>query len=249
MPQLSDAEIAAVAKSVGWTGTNLVTAVAVALAESGGNSDRVNDKLNANGSVDYGLFQINSVHADLLRKYDWRSPQQNATMAMQVWKQQGWRGWSSYKNKSYGRFQGRAMIAVAAPADLTKPTIAQARWWIPNYPDKFPGPNELKDPTDLLPDNIPGPVDAYNGITDALNKILEFFGKLGEGLGWLGDVSHWKQVGLFAFGLTLTIVGIARMTNAEKGLGAAAKVAINVVPIGRAAGVAGKALKAAKVAA
>lgn len=45
----------------GFAGANLVIAVAVALAESGGVAGAINPK-NRDGSIDYGAWQINSVH-------------------------------------------------------------------------------------------------------------------------------------------------------------------------------------------
>jgi len=57
MMLLSAAQIAGYAQSAGFTGTGLVNAVAVALAESNGDTNARN--VNAGGSVDRGVWQIN----------------------------------------------------------------------------------------------------------------------------------------------------------------------------------------------
>ena len=54
--------LAVAARTVGVPDDQVVTAVAVGLAESGGRPDAVNDQ-NWDGSVDRGAWQINSVHA------------------------------------------------------------------------------------------------------------------------------------------------------------------------------------------
>jgi cell wall-associated NlpC family hydrolase len=57
---VSPVQLASVARSVGFKGDGLVTAVAVSLAESSGNSNAMN--YNTNGTYDVGLWQINTVH-------------------------------------------------------------------------------------------------------------------------------------------------------------------------------------------
>src|SRR5580765_3720499 len=59
---LSDAQIYNYARLAGFSAADRIMATAVALAESGGNAHIVNDK-NNDGSYDFGLMQINSVHA------------------------------------------------------------------------------------------------------------------------------------------------------------------------------------------
>lgn len=84
-------ELAKLAKNAGFTGVNVVNAVAKALAESGGVLDAVGGP-NTNGTYDYGLWQINSVHG-----YDKNrllgDPQYNANCAYEIWKRQGWGAW------------------------------------------------------------------------------------------------------------------------------------------------------------
>jgi cell wall-associated NlpC family hydrolase len=58
--QLTASQIAPYAAQAGFAGSSLVTAIAVALAESSGNTWAINN--DADGSQDQGLWQINSVH-------------------------------------------------------------------------------------------------------------------------------------------------------------------------------------------
>lgn len=81
----------------GFAGEDFQIALAVAQAESGLNPDAVNPE-NTNGSTDYGLFQINTVHKDILASGDWSDPGDNARMAFQVWEAAGrsWDPWVTF---------------------------------------------------------------------------------------------------------------------------------------------------------
>lgn len=103
------------ATAAGFPAAQLDMAVAVAGAESGYNPTATNH--NTNGSTDYGLWQINSTHADLLGGHDWRDPATNAWMAYQVWRQAGgsWTPWSTFTSGAYKRF----LPGGAAPSPTT----------------------------------------------------------------------------------------------------------------------------------
>lgn len=73
-------------------------ALAVAKAESGIREEAIN--INSNGTIDMGIFQINSVH--------WKKPgcnpkslldgYKNIDCAYKIWQAQGWSPWVAYKN-------------------------------------------------------------------------------------------------------------------------------------------------------
>jgi hypothetical protein len=109
---ITDEQIAGAAKAAGFTGLNLVIAVAVALGESSGNPMIIAHE--SNGSNSYGLWQINSVHSDLLHSHDWRIPQDNARMAFAIFTSAGnkWTDWGAFNNQRYLMFQERARKAV-----------------------------------------------------------------------------------------------------------------------------------------
>lgn len=85
---------------------NVDVAMAVMQAESGCNPIRDNAGLNRDGSVDYGLFQVNSVHAAMvggdLEKL--RDPATNVRIAFAVYSGSGWRAWSVFNSGSYLRY-------------------------------------------------------------------------------------------------------------------------------------------------
>lgn len=113
-PVLTLDEVARVASLAGWTGEDLVLAVAIAGAESG---YRVRAKNVAkNGTEDTGLFQVNSIHKPTeAEKYD---PEANAKAAYRIWERRkkwdtdGFRAWVAYKNGKHSPFVAAARVAV-----------------------------------------------------------------------------------------------------------------------------------------
>lgn len=113
MATLSAAQIAKAMHSAGFTPDELTVGTAVALAESGGRTNVTNS--NTNGSVDYGLFQINSVHDSILQSGDWRDPTDNARMAQDVFNNaaNSWSPWVTYDTGDYRQELDRARTGVA----------------------------------------------------------------------------------------------------------------------------------------
>lgn len=101
MTILTARQIAGHAQNAGFRGRDLTIAVAVGLAESGGRTNATNR--NSNGSTDYGVWQINSVHADKLRTGTWSNPADNARMAFAVYREAGnsFRPWVAYTTGKY----------------------------------------------------------------------------------------------------------------------------------------------------
>ena len=134
---ITDVQIANNAAAAGWTGADLVTSVAVALAESRG--DVKAQHRNTNGSTDYGLWQVNSIHnypvADLLTAMG------NAKAAHEIWARDGWRAWAAHNNSSYLLFKARASKAIAS----TDPTVGI------NSPDTVTTPLEQAFKNPLAP--------------------------------------------------------------------------------------------------
>lgn len=108
MTLLSATQIANLAKSAGWKGQDLITAVAVALGESGGRSDAKGDVSLANSTwgPSIGLWQIRSLHSekgkgttrDEQANYD---PAANAKHAFSLYKASGFQPWSVYNSGAY----------------------------------------------------------------------------------------------------------------------------------------------------
>jgi hypothetical protein len=113
-PAGAGATVAALAAArAGWTGQDLLIAVAIAGAESTWNPDAMNR--NSNGSTDYGMWQINSVHVQVLASGDWRDPYDNALMARKVWAEAGssWTPWVTFNTGAYLTHLDTARTAVA----------------------------------------------------------------------------------------------------------------------------------------
>lgn len=78
------------------------TALAVAKAESGMNCNAFN--VNSNGSVDFSIFQLNSVH--LKKGGEWTLENmancyKNVDLAYEMWKEQGFQPWVAFTSGGY----------------------------------------------------------------------------------------------------------------------------------------------------
>jgi Lysozyme like domain len=115
--KLSAVAIAGYASAAGFSGDDLVTAVAVALAESGGDPNAHGD-LTLPGSGSYGLWQIYA-HAhpelgpDFTQLYD---PAVNAAAAFSVYSAAGnsFSPWSTFKGGQYAAHLDIASQAINA---------------------------------------------------------------------------------------------------------------------------------------
>lgn len=77
------------------------------MAESGGKAAIDNAGTNTDGSVDYGLMQVNSIHADMVGGdlESLRNPQVNVRVAYSLSHQgNDWTAWSAYNNGKYRKF-------------------------------------------------------------------------------------------------------------------------------------------------
>lgn len=89
MPKLNRQEIESLWVQAGGNPQQASAASAIAMAESGGDTDSKNDR-NSNGSIDRGLWQINSIHGSL-STFD---PLANARAAVSISKNgSNWRPW------------------------------------------------------------------------------------------------------------------------------------------------------------
>lgn len=98
--------VANVLRQAGFPESAVPTMMAIAMAESSWNPAAVNDK-NRNGSIDRGLFQINSVH----QGNSWYptnpfDPLQSAKAAYAIWQGAGqtFRDWTVYTSGAYKKF-------------------------------------------------------------------------------------------------------------------------------------------------
>jgi hypothetical protein len=85
-----------------WGLVECRTALAIAEAESNLNCNAFN--VNTNGSVDFSIFQLNSVH--LKKGGEWTlenmaNCKKNVDLAYQLWTEQGWEPWVAYLSNAY----------------------------------------------------------------------------------------------------------------------------------------------------
>jgi hypothetical protein len=117
---LTPAQISYYAQNAGFTGQNLATAIAIALAESSGNANIYNPETGAGtpqGEGSYGLWQIYlNAHPEYsgANLYD---PQTNANAAFAIFSAAG--GFSPWATYNSGRYQAYLVPgAIAAPAAI-----------------------------------------------------------------------------------------------------------------------------------
>lgn len=93
---LSNTYIADTLRKVGFPEETIKTMVCIANKESSNDPMALN--INNNGSVDYGLFQINDKWwggvCDISKMF---LPEENMKCALKVYKELGYRGWIAYR--------------------------------------------------------------------------------------------------------------------------------------------------------
>lgn len=95
---LTSSQILTLIQKVGFPAADQAIMVAIAFAESGGNTQALNTS-NSNGSSDRGLFQINSIHG--YNATSLMDGEFNARAALDIYRTQGLEAWSAYNNGSY----------------------------------------------------------------------------------------------------------------------------------------------------
>lgn len=166
--RLTAPQIAGYAHGAGFRGVNLVIAVAVSLAESGGNTNATNH--DADGSTDFGLWQINSVHADLLSTGSWSNPAANARMAFAVWKGSGWSAWTTFNSGAYRSHLAEAHRGAAAPSATLTSEESKPPHSYPNVrrADRIAG----KPPFGWTPKTMPSDAKYADTMPDAKWRTL-----------------------------------------------------------------------------
>lgn len=132
--------LASAAQAAGFPAEQLTTAVAIGLAESGGNPTATH--LNDNGTTDYGLWQIDSVHTAILASGDWRDPASNARMALAVWQASGgsWTPWATFTSGAYtGHLAAAATAVTGTPAPTCTATAVAGQSSVVDVARQFLG--------------------------------------------------------------------------------------------------------------
>jgi hypothetical protein len=111
-------QIAQFASNAGFSGQDLTTAVAIALAESGGNPKAHGDTNIGSGTGSFGLWQINAdSHPQFAPNFTvLYDPTVNANAAFQTYANAGnsFSPWSTYNDGRYSAFMDEAAQAVGS---------------------------------------------------------------------------------------------------------------------------------------
>lgn len=217
MTRLSDDAIRDVALMAGFKGDSLVTAIAVAIEESGGNPDAVNINKDKYRSRDRGLWQINDHwHPEVTDAVAF-DPTQAAAAAYAISRQgTNWTAWSAVKSGAYLMYVPRAKKSVAKLVDTgSLPPSGPG-----TYDDGSPLPDQApgyKNP-DLVEPDVPTIGSGLLSWADGLSKVLA----------WLTDAANWQRIGLVAAGVVCLVLGviITKEDDLKSAAGAAAKLAV-----------------------
>lgn len=117
---LSDGQIAAYVKNAGFTGEDIVTGIAVVLAESGGNTLSENSQNNTPPSTDRGLWQINDYWHSGVSDECAFDPSCASAYAFKLFTNRGnkFTDWAAYNAGTYTTYLERARAAAGNPDDL-----------------------------------------------------------------------------------------------------------------------------------
>lgn len=130
-PVLSDVAIAQLCYNVGFRDKELVTAVAIVLAESGGNPQAVNTIGNTPPSRDRGLWQINDVWHPEVTDEQAFDPVWSTRWAYQETRYSSFELWTSFTTGSYLSKMPRAEAAANQVLSQTEPdeeTLINVAW-------------------------------------------------------------------------------------------------------------------------
>jgi|SRR2546429_3621785 len=113
--------IAVYAKMAGFTGSNLLAAVAIALAESSGIPGKYNPEIEAGapqGKGSYGLWQIYLYKHPEFEGQNLFDPLTNARAAYRVYRDANYsfHPWTTYKDGTYGTYLSKAQADLEASA-------------------------------------------------------------------------------------------------------------------------------------
>ena len=230
MAKLTVQQIAGYAQAAGFPPEELARATAVALAESGG--DPAATHANTNGSVDYGLFQINSVHGGLLNQGDKFNPLDNAKMALTVWRGAGnsWTPWAAYNNGTSQGFMAQATLAAAKPVPPASPAGATAvgTGTASGAPAGAGGTAEGSAPA-----VTPNPVaDAISSALSPLTGLASAVTGLVEKIKTVLNVNFWWRVGAGILGVIMILVSFVMISGQSSTVQGAVKlVATKGIPL------------------
>lgn len=258
MARLTAAQTAALARAAGFPEAQVPTAVAVAMAETGGSldTDAIGDVIleTAKWGPSVGLWQVRSLKPAYLAKAAGadryrdegrlRDPGYNAAAARAIWGERGWSPWSTYPT-AHLIWLPQAKRAAGLPAAATPRAAAGSTTTATAQPVNWLG-DAAGAVKDVVPYAVPwlGVVDsaddmlgAAKAATNLLGNLLSFIAKAAV---WLGDAHNWLRIAKVWAGSWLVVLGLAMFGWP------AITAAAQFVPAGKAATAAAGAARAGK---
>lgn len=263
-------QIYILARAAGFTWSAAQTAVAICLAESGGDPNQIGDThlTTAKWGPSVGLMQIRSLKAETgtgksrdanrLKDPLFNMKAAYTESAAGV----NWTPWSTYTTtdpkRSYKRYMATAIGARLSQDPILAKKLDQKKDWLSILIDagiRISSPiagGAIADGVDAGGDAVAGAI--VNTVGDPLaaaKSALELLAKAGA---WTADSHNWARVALVVAGAAGILAGLTMLAKAGAGPvstaagvpAKAAKAAASVIPAGRIAGAAGKATMAAK---
>lgn len=259
MSTYTPAQLARIAAGAGFRGNALVAAVAVALAESGGNPAATHTNMDTHRSRDRGLWQINSYWHKEVPDAQAFNPAGNAAAAYRISKAGAdWRAWTTWRTGVAQAQLARARLGVAQASSSTPATAQPADWTFPGIPGLIPPVPGIPSPGDIddelkaglagagaaLPwaDPLTGALGgAVDGITSPLDSVKTGVAVLVKAGAWVSDSHNWVRVGLVAGGTIGVLIALGMIAKtgaagdtASGAVSAAGKAASMAVPVGKA---------------
>lgn len=205
--KLSPKQIAAFAIVGGFPLAVVPTAVAIALAESQGQTGAENH--NTNGSNDLGLWQINDkahaadIKAASIMPGGMSNPINNARAAYRVYREAGnsFSPWVTYNNGAYRQYMSQGTTGEKQAKGSPMQIASDPSLWNATGYDKevqgLTGPSN--GPT------IPGVSSAESALSS-----------VGSALGTLTSASTWLRIGAILGAVLLVVVGVVFMVESNK---------------------------------
>lgn len=207
----SAGDLATAAARAGFRGKDLAVAVAVALAESRGDT-RAHHVTGREDSR--GAWQINIKAWPEFATANLYDLDTNAKAAFSIWQRKGWGPWSTHNSGAWLLFWPVAQMA--AESNVVKRLNSD--------------PGSVAGDLANVGDAVTG--GAVSAAGDMLGAVQTAAGSLVKAGGWLGDRNNWVRVAQVTAGGAVLVGGVLVLVR-PTGLA-------NLVPIGRAASMAKK---------
>lgn len=221
---LSPLAVAQLALQAGFTPDQVPTVVQIASAESSFRPSAINH--NSNGSTDYGLMQINSVHGFDPKRLQ-SDPLYNMEAAKQVFDSQGWHAWTTYGGQAFNRAWALGQTAAnTARGQSTIGRIQEVTAILAPFIGAAAASTEVAEGAGAAEGGGSGAVSGAAAGASAATKIagtLTDAAALGSIAALLTSSQFWVRLGEALLGVLLLYLGLHALTGNSNSVGDQAK--------------------------